>query len=181
MLADRSGDANVLAQQHSWVYCVSSQMQKTPACHYCGDVRRAIARTGDAHLLVALRLHFARAEASRYSPRKDRERHLSAANDLLKEFSERLAQGRVHLGLSIAKYLIGDLERAVEEAKLAIRSASLSGHCRYMNGLASLIYRMHCKHKAHLRQRSTQSTACWRNVPMTSKSLSLSWILWRIS
>ena len=90
--------------------------------------------------MVALRLHFARVEASRYSPR-EAERHLYAAHSLLKEFPNAWLQGRVHLGLSIVSTLSGDPARAVAEARLAIDCAARSGHIR--TELAGLINLSH--------------------------------------
>ena len=104
------------------------------------DVRRAVAGAGDPHLMVALRLHFARVEASRRSP-KESERHLNAADDLLRGFPNEWLQGRVHLGLSIVSTLTGDLRRAIEQARLAIACAARSGHSR--TELAGLINLSH--------------------------------------
>src|SRR3954468_23416125 len=93
------------------------------------DVRKVIARTGNPHLMVGLRLHFARVEASRHSPLESK-RHLDAAHDLLETFPNVWLEGRVHLGWSIVSTLSGDLLSAANEAKLAIQCASQSGHAR---------------------------------------------------
>jgi len=127
-LAEKSGDANVRATTQLGLLRLVSDSEGASA-PLLRDVRRAIASTGDPHLMVALRLHFARVEASRYSPNES-ERHLNAANALLNEFPNVWLQGRVHLGLSIVSTLIGDLERAIEEAQSAIQCASSSGHRR---------------------------------------------------
>ena len=71
------------------------------------NVRKAVARSGDPHFVVALRLHFARVEASRHSPLESR-RHLLAANDLLSTHPNVWLQGRIHLGLSVVDTLCGD-------------------------------------------------------------------------
>lgn len=102
------------------------------------DVRKVVARSGDPHLIVGLRLHFARAEASRHSPQESR-RHLLAADDLLKRFPNLWLQGRVHLGLSVVDALSGDVRSSIEQAHLAIGCASKSGHSRTeLGGLINL-------------------------------------------
>ena len=137
--ADKSGDATVLATTQLGLLRLAADAD-TSIVPLLRDVRRTIASTGDPHLMVALRLHFARVEASRYSP-KESERHLNAAYALLTRFPNAWLQGRVHLGLSIVSTLSGDLTRAVEEAKLAIDCAALSGHTR--TELAGLINLSH--------------------------------------
>ena len=102
------------------------------------DVRRAVARSGDPHLMIALRLHFARVEASRQSPQESK-RHLVAASDLLQRLPNMWLDGRIHLGLSIVGTLTGDLQEAIEEAQLAIQCAARSGHSRTeLAGLVNL-------------------------------------------
>ncbi len=137
--ADRSGDATVLATTQLGLLRLAADAD-TSIVPLLRDVRRTIASTGDPHLMIALRLHFARVEASRYSPRES-ERHLTAARTLLKQFPNAWLQGRVHLGLSIVSTLSGDLTRAVDEARLAIDCAALSGHTR--TELAGLINLSH--------------------------------------
>jgi len=102
------------------------------------EVRTAVARSGDPHLMVSLRLYFARAEASRHSPEEAR-RHLLAADHLLAEFPNLWLKGRVHLGLSVVDNLCGEPQSAFEQANQAIRCASISGHVRTeMAGLINL-------------------------------------------
>jgi len=133
--ADRSGDATVLATTQLGLLRLVADTSIVPLLR---DVRRTIASTGDPHLMVALRLHFARVEASRYSPRES-ERHLNAAHSLLQVFPNAWLQGRVHLGLSIVSTLSGEPARAVAEARLAIKCAALSGHIRTeLAGLVNL-------------------------------------------
>jgi len=106
------------------------------------DARKAVARSGDPHLMIALRLHFARIEASRRSPQESK-RHLVAASDLLQRLPNIWLDGRIHLGLSIVGTLTGDLQGAIEEAELAIQCATRSGHSRTeLAGLVNLSHAM---------------------------------------
>ena len=131
------------------------------------DVRRVIARTGDPHLMVGLRLHYARVEASRHSPGESG-RHLKAANALLQGFPNAWLQGRVHLGFCIVNTLSGDYQRAIAEAELAIQCAASSGHAR--TELAGLINLSHARQAiGRLKKHKKQSIECWRSRVTTSR------------
>ena len=94
--------------------------------------------------MIALRLHFARVEASRHSPQESR-RHLVAAGHLLQQFPNIWLSGRVHLGLSIVDTLTGNWDGAIEQAQLAIGCAAQSGHSRTeLAGLVNLSHALQC-------------------------------------
>ena len=140
-LAEASGDPNVLAiAQLGLLRLVADS--GTALVPLLRDVRRVIARTGDPHLMVGLRLHYARVEASRHSPGESG-RHLRAADALLQRFPNAWLQGRVHLGFCIVNTLSGDYQRAISEAELAIQCAASSGHARTeLGGLINLSHAM---------------------------------------
>jgi tetratricopeptide (TPR) repeat protein len=107
------------------------------------NVRKSTARSGDPHILIALRLHFARVEASRQSALESR-RHLLAANRLLQDFPNVWLQGRVELGLAVVDSLTGELHGAVEHAHAAIDRARESGHARTeLAGHVNLSHALH--------------------------------------
>jgi len=102
------------------------------------DIARSVARSGDPHLIVGLRLCFARSDASHHNVR-DARRHLSLAQSLLESHPNLWLQGRVHLGFSVVNALTGELEAAAQEAKEAIQCAADSGHVRTeLAGLVNL-------------------------------------------
>ena len=136
-MAEAQGDPHLIATAHLALLRLVADTEST-VVPILRDVRRVIARTGDPHLMIGLRLHFARVEASRRSPTES-ERHLKAADSLLQEFPNAWLQGRVHLGYCIVGTLTNDYERAIREAKLAIECAALCGHPRMeLAGLINL-------------------------------------------
>ena len=126
-LTDASNDASLAARAQLGLLRLADA--DTCTVPLIASVRKTVARSGDPHLVVALRLHFARVEASRHSPLESR-RHLLAADELLARFPNLWLQGRVHLGLSVVDTLSGEPRSAIEQAHLAIRCASRSGHSR---------------------------------------------------
>ena len=136
-IAESASDARLLATAQLGLLRLVADAH-TAAVPLLSDARRAVARSGDPHLMIALRLHFARVEASRHSPQESK-RHLVAARDLLQRLPNMWLDGRIHLGLSIVGTLTGDLHGAIEEAQLAIQCAARSGHSRTeLAGLVNL-------------------------------------------
>ena len=111
------------------------------------EVRRAIARSGDPHLVIGLRLTFAKVEASRDS-RAEARRHLLAAEELLGQYPNLWLLGRVELGLSVLANMVGIPEEAAVHARRAIELAEQSGHSRTrLVGLVNLSHALHASGK----------------------------------
>jgi DNA-binding NtrC family response regulator len=91
--------------------------------------KRSVARAADPQLMAALRIHFAKAEASRQSTKEAR-RHLIDADNLLLSYPNLSLQARQKLGLSVLDALDGQPDDAVCSAREAIKLARRSGERR---------------------------------------------------
>jgi DNA-binding NtrC family response regulator/tetratricopeptide (TPR) repeat protein len=128
LLAERSSNRSLIARIQLGLFRVCSE-SVTGGMHVISNVRKAVANSAEPQLLVDLRLHFARAEASRHSLQEARA-HLLSASDLLDRSPNMWLKGRLHLGLSVVDTLSGDPRSAMEQAHMAIDCASESGHRR---------------------------------------------------
>src|SRR5438094_525586 len=107
------------------------------------DVKRAVARSARPSHFAELRLCAARVEARRGS-RIEASRHLLAAMDFLDGSPNARILALAHLNRCVLYILDGDLERALESADAALRSADRSGHFR--TRVAALIDTAHILH-----------------------------------
>ncbi len=119
LLAKASSNRALIAQAHLGLFRVCAE-SVSPTSSVVSSVRKAVANSGDVHSIVDLRLHFARAEASRHSLQEARG-HLVAADRLLAAAPNPWLQGRVHLGLSVIATICGAPLEAVEHARTGRR------------------------------------------------------------
>ena len=104
------------------------------------DLKRLIANTGDAHLMIELRLAVARTEA-RFNSLQEATKHISVARDLLARYPNRWLDGFIDLDSSILYSLKGDLTAALRYVRAAAEHAHVSGHFR--TRIAALINSAH--------------------------------------
>ena len=100
------------------------------------SIRRAIARAANPHLFVLLRIAVARAEVRRRA-RTEARRHHQAALNLIGDHPNVWLDGLIHVDVSAAAMVAGDLHGSLEHAQAALDSAEVSGHSR--TKLAALI------------------------------------------
>jgi transcriptional regulator with PAS, ATPase and Fis domain/tetratricopeptide (TPR) repeat protein len=100
------------------------------------DLKRLVAHTGEAHLMIELRLCVARAEA-RSNSLREAEKHLSTAEALLERYPNLWLTGSIELDRAIIKSLNGDTSAALQHLQTASTYAEQSGHFR--TKLAALI------------------------------------------
>ena len=120
-LAEATSDCSLIARVRLGLFRVCAE-SVTSGEFVIADVRKAVVNSGDAHLFADLRLHFARAEASRHSLQEARV-HLLAAEGLLQRSPNVWLSRPVRLGLSLVDMLCGDPRSAMTHAQSAIECA----------------------------------------------------------
>ena len=128
--AATAGDATLLARCHLALLSFFSDVGATDnVVALFAATKKAVAHAADPHLLAALRMSFAKAEASRQSTREAR-RHFMDVGELLKAHPHACLSARQQLGLSVLDAIEGDLEGAAEHAQRAIDFSRRAGHRR---------------------------------------------------
>lgn len=93
------------------------------------EIRRAVARSGCAHLMIELRLSVARSEA-RYGSCGEAEKHLDIARSLLDGYPNLWLAGTIELDRSNIAALRGDIDRSLHHVDAALAYSRRSGHFR---------------------------------------------------
>src|SRR5215210_1427140 len=93
------------------------------------DIRRTIARSGCAHMMIELRLSVARSEA-RFGSCGEAEKHLDIACALLDRYPNLWLAGTIELDRSNIAALRGDIDRGIRHVDGALTYSDQSGHFR---------------------------------------------------
>lgn len=104
------------------------------------EIRRAVARSGCAHLMIELRLSAARSEA-RFGSCGEAEKHLDIARSLLDGYPNLWLAGTIELDRSNIAALRGDIDRSLRHVDAALVYSKESGHFRTQ--MAALINSSH--------------------------------------
>src|SRR5687768_8879366 len=104
------------------------------------ELRRLVARIGNPHLMVQLRLCVAHREA-RVESIREAEKHLDTAQALLERYPNVWLSGWIELDRSAIAAMRGDLDAILWHGERALESSLVSGHFR--NRVAALINTSH--------------------------------------
>ncbi|MEO8074965.1 MAG: sigma 54-interacting transcriptional regulator [Acidobacteriota bacterium] len=107
------------------------------------QVRKAVIRAGQPHLMAELRLCVARWEARRHSA-GEAKKHLAAAGELLKGYPSVWLSGLLSITLSNVAALLGDLDDSLDFAREAMLLADQSGHSRTRAAAAINMSHVYC-------------------------------------